>query len=430
MKLKIFSNWWLKILSIVLAFILWMVVVNVEDPVKSTNVSNIKVTLLNEELITDKNLVYEILDNTDSVKSVSIRAPQSVLAEINRNDIVATADFSKLTAADTIEIEFASLRYNTKIESITSNSDVLKLSIENNKRKDINLVANTVGEVAENYELGKLSLGVNRISISGPESKVNQVSYAAVTVSISDATDDIITQETIRLYDGEGNVIADDAIKKYTTTSEVKVSVLATKTVPLSFTAMGMAAEGYQYTDLIESSPESIKIAGSKQDLSGVTEIVIPPEKLNITGQSENMVTTMDITEFLPNGISLVKGEFDGKVKVTVHIEQILNREFSISPNNITITNIPENYEAELGNEDQDFTLEIKGLAEQVSSLSANRINGTVDIGAWMEDNNMTELTSGIHSIPVSFDLDSAITITEPVKAMVIITKPDESNFD
>ena len=48
MKKKLLSNWGLKLMSILLAFVLWIIVVNIDNPVEYKEFRNVKVQLLNE----------------------------------------------------------------------------------------------------------------------------------------------------------------------------------------------------------------------------------------------------------------------------------------------------------------------------------------------------------------------------------------------
>ena len=59
MKIKLFENIGLKILSLLVAMILWLGIVNMADPIVTRTLYNIPVEILNENAITDVNRVYE-----------------------------------------------------------------------------------------------------------------------------------------------------------------------------------------------------------------------------------------------------------------------------------------------------------------------------------------------------------------------------------
>ncbi|MDE7403810.1 MAG: hypothetical protein K2M81_01750, partial [Lachnospiraceae bacterium] len=92
MKNKLTKNIGLKLGSVFLAIVLWLVVTSVNDPIQGLPYNNIPVELLNVELITDSGQVYEVLDGSDTIRSVMVRAPRSVHNELKEENIIATAD--------------------------------------------------------------------------------------------------------------------------------------------------------------------------------------------------------------------------------------------------------------------------------------------------------------------------------------------------
>lgn len=76
MKEKLTNNLALKLLSLALAAFLWMVVVNLDDPVTSVQFSNVPVEILHPEVVTSKGKTYQIPDiqrtcrNLDFVKII------------------------------------------------------------------------------------------------------------------------------------------------------------------------------------------------------------------------------------------------------------------------------------------------------------------------------------------------------------------------
>ena len=292
MKKKLLSNWPLKIASLLFAFCLWLIVINVEDPTNTQTFTNVSVKFENTEILTEQNLIYEVLENTDLVKSITVYGPRSVVAQLKDEDIIAKADFNKLTDDNTIPIEFyTTSRYNADITRIRGSINTVKLNIENEKTIRLILHVNAVGEVAEGYMLGNMIPDQNQIIVVGAESVINTIDKAVAEVDVTDATAGIATYADVKLYDKEGNLVQSDAIKQRVTSVRVAVEVLATKSVPLSYTVMGTPANGYMATGEVVSDPAAVLLAGASSVLNNISRIEIPAEELNITGQSENMIT-------------------------------------------------------------------------------------------------------------------------------------------
>ena len=69
MKKSLTNNIGLKLLAFVIAFLLWLFVVNTDDPIIDQVYKNITVTVEHEEVITqaETKKTYQIVDNTQAV---------------------------------------------------------------------------------------------------------------------------------------------------------------------------------------------------------------------------------------------------------------------------------------------------------------------------------------------------------------------------
>ena len=424
---KLLNNWFLKLLSLVAAFLLWLVVMNIDAPEEKWTVYNIPVKLVNTDVVTNEDMVYEVLEKTDVVRSVTITAPKSVKDELSSSDIVAEADFSNLTVTNTVEIRFYSLRYNDKITAISGSNEILKLNIEEKKMKRLVLEVETTGEVAEGYMIHSVIPNQNRIEVTGPASIVSQIAEAKVQVDVTDSTGDISTNADIKLYDADGVEIATDKLDLNVTNALVQVNILATKTVPVFYSVMGTPAEGYLFTGVIEGAPDEIAIAGSVGAIEGVKHIIVPEEELNIAGQTENLVRSIQVESYLPEGTILADATFNGKVLVTVYIEEEFEKNLNVSADNIRITDVPEGFEIALSGDMSVYTLRVKGLQENVDAIDANGLESTISVADLMEEHGWETPVPGIYEVELQMELPQDITIVEPLRAYIEITEKVES---
>lgn len=425
MKAKIFHNWGLKLASLVLAFIVWFLVAQIDDPQDSQSFGNIKVNLTNTELLTAENKVYEVLDDTDIVR-VTIKAPQSVLEQIRSSDIVAEADMSKLTDINTIMITYYVQNIDMESVKISGNHDVVRLNVEEKASKYVSIKYNKVGEPADGYMVGNISMDQNMIEVSGPKSAVETVASAGVDVNVAGATSSLSANMEIKLYDKEGNVITQENIDKQTDYARVSVEVLATKEIPVEVGYEGEPADGYMTTGVVESDPSTVKIAGSSVALLNINKITIPAESIDITGAEDNVVQEVDVMEFLPNNVRLADSSFDGNVNVTVYVEPIVERSLMIPSENLDFINIPEGLEAVIIDDMGAYELKVEGLGSNVNPLSASNIRGTVDVSEWMKDQGLSRLNPGNYYIPVSFTLNDGVEITNDVNVHVHMRRTED----
>ena len=126
MRNKITKNWGLKLGSFLFAVTLWIVVTNINDPISSVQFSEVPVTIRNADLITERGQVFEVLDGTNTIDTVTVFAPRSIIDTLDKSNVVATADVAELSSLDTIAIRLSTNKYNDKLESISGNIDSVK----------------------------------------------------------------------------------------------------------------------------------------------------------------------------------------------------------------------------------------------------------------------------------------------------------------
>lgn len=418
MRKKLFNNWGLKLASLVLAVVVWFLVVQIEDPTDTKTFNNITVKITGTEFFEKTNQVYEVLDKTDKV-SVTVRAPKSVIGQLRATDIVAEADLNKITEDNTVLIKY-DVQNVGYVESVEGNRENVRLSVEDKRSKWIRVVQNVVGEVAENYIVASSTAELDIIEVSGPQSVVDTISYASAEMDVTGYTNSITANVDVKLYDIEGNIVENDSIRKSENSIRMKVEVLALKEVPIQINYMGSPAEGFMVTGVVLSDSETVVIAGTPYVLSGISQISVPEDCVNVTGESSDVTANIDLRPYLPSGVILADEEASGLVKVTVHIEPIMERTLNVPAENIQVVNLPEGLEIERDETVAEYSLHVSGLAEHVNLLRAMDVRGTVDVAEWMEEKNISELRPGRYEIPVVFELEDGIA-TEELKMKIKI---------
>lgn len=413
----------LKIASLFFSFLLWLVVNNVNDPTINRSFSNIPVKLLNTELITDSGQVYEVVDDTATISKVTVWAPRSVISSLTASNIVATADVSELSSLDTISIQLSTNVNSGEVERIEGSSDTVKLNIENKKSKTLALKATTSGDVTDGYIIGEVTTDQNLVRISGPESIISEVSKAVVDVPVTGFTSDISDNAEIKLYDADDNLITDERIVQNISTVGVQVAVYKTQDVPLVFNYTGECADGYLVDGAAEGSVNSVTLAGKESVLSSISSIELPAELVDITGQRSDYTVEVNIEDYLPGGVTLADGS-SKTVQITVKISAEVTKELTVNGAYISVTNVPDGWTASIGDIDT-VTLILKGLSEDVAGLRASDMRGTIDVGDWLDEQDMTEPVSGYYQVEVDFGLSDTVTVEDPVVLTLHLSKGD-----
>ena len=108
MKEKLTHNLNLKVLAVLFSIIIWIIVVNIDDPVKSVQFNDIPVQIVNELTLTDKGQVYEIVEGQEKV-DVTVSGRRSVIEDLSKDNINVVADMKELGD------KFTKLDFNTAL---------------------------------------------------------------------------------------------------------------------------------------------------------------------------------------------------------------------------------------------------------------------------------------------------------------------------
>ncbi len=432
----LFQNMGAKIIALIFAAVLWLLVTNINDPLSYWQIPNVPVKLLHTNLITDNGQVYSVLDDSDVVPVVTVRANRSIIDSLESDNIIATADVENMTSLNTIEIKYYSTKYNGDIVEIDGSIDNVKLNIEEKKTTSLVLKTTTTGETSPGYQIGTVSPEQNQVRISGPESVVSRIVSAVANVDVSGATGNISTYSDIRLYDANDTQITDtENLTMNITSVKVSVTVLPISDVPISAQYSGRPADGYMLNGVLTVEPSAIELAGKSTILSTIQNIVIPQSVLDISGSTADFVKTINITEYLPEGTSFADSSFDGNVTVRIGIEAEASKTITANIPDISLNNVPEGYSADIisvsdgtrtvsATSGQHITFTFSGLAGDVEHISLRDVSPSVNVGEGVGATRILsgEDLSGTYSIPVTITVPDNVTETVSMTAYVRVT--------
>lgn len=346
MKESLSKDWGLKLLALVVSILLWVVVINVEDPVDKRVIQNVPVNLLHGELITNAGKTYRVADDSKTV-DVTVRAKQSVLRKIKVDDVRATADFMNIDGQN-VPVEVSIPAYAKDIKEMYVRPGNIIVSVEAEKTKTFPITPQTSGSMRNGYVIGKMETDPRSVEISGPESVVSSISKVVAQVKVTGLSRNSELDAKLVMFDAAGTIIDQTRVK--TNLGEdsvtVKIKVLSTKSVPVIFDTTGIKpAVGYKFSG-VTLEPEMVQVAGSKEDLEKIEAINVPAEVLAKTGLTESVERTIDLSEYLPEGIKSLDETGGLPVAVSIMIEKYGTRTIQISAGSIALINSPKGFTA------------------------------------------------------------------------------------
>ena len=322
-KINLTDNLFLKILSVLIAILIWLVVMNINDAEKTKSFP-VPVELVNTEVITNNGKVFRVLEGSEFV-TVKVRARKSIIDELDRTDFILTADMQKDLKYDrmvgiTVECKNKSINIDENVSLSRSNVEV---SIEDSATEQFQVHVRHTGEPNNGLVVGSMVPEQTIIKITGPVSLVEKIKIVEAMVDITGIPGMTVKTCELKLYDAAGGII-DNTYLKYVGKNDgidVTVSMLNTKTVPLKFNYTGNPAENYAVKK-VSYKPETVEIAGSAEVLSRIFRWEIPAEAVDVSGIDEELQLVVDLAQYLPSGVILKNGE-ESSALVIVEVEYI-----------------------------------------------------------------------------------------------------------
>ena len=421
------KNLGLKIVSVLAAFVLWLVVVNVDDPIISKTYTGIPVEIQNDDVLTSQGKCYEVTGDTGTV-NVVVTAHRSVIDGVSKDHIKATADMRQLTSMDTVPIEVRSTRYSDRIESVTTRDTNLKLNIEDLVKREVGISVNYEGEPAEGYILARTENALSTVTVSGPESVVSTVASVRATADIKGISRDFSVTEPLYPVDENGDMIEDERIKLSRTVTEIKYVIYATKTIPISSGYSGTAAAGFGTTGSVITDPASVLIAGKGENFEDMEVIYVSPDRVSVEGASGDVTVEVSIADYLPTGVIFADPAFDTMVSVTVGIDRNSRKVIDVPLSNVTVENVPDGYVVNIVDIGATFPVEIQGIGDAFERYSGDLAIGKIDAMSLMPRTTASEhdgapVVTGENDGVVSFDLPAGVSLVEPVTLMVVVDR-------
>ena len=429
MKQKLTHNLNLKVLAVLFSIIIWVIVVNIDDPVKTVQFNDVPITLANELSLTDRKLVCEFKDGKDTV-DVTVTGRRSVIEDLSKDNISVIADLKELTKENTVVLKVASNKYSGDIDNMKCDEEFAEFNIEELVELQKVIQVETIGIPADDYITGDFSVNLNRIKITGPKSVIDKVQSAKVQIDVEGATNNVSASVPVILYDAVGDRVDSSRLKLNIDNINVNQEILYTKKIPVNCNPLGDPEEGYRMTGKIDIDPAEVYIAGPKSVLDNINSVTIYSSAVNISDQNSDYVTTVNIFNYLPNGVEAASKSFSGNVTVSVEIEKELSKDFNIYLSKVGVDNLPEGLVAEILNgyesaADNKVEVTVYGLAKDLENISATDIKVEADFDQYLKDNNFTSMSPGVFTVPLKVTLPNGLRTDDKLKLRIRITESE-----
>lgn len=405
MKEKLTRNTGLKILSLLLAVLLWVVILNEDNPVKTEVFKDIKVTVINEQSLQEKDKVYEVVKG--KTIDVKVKGKRKIVDSLTPSNFKAVADLSLLSINYVASIDVTVPGFSNDIEILDTGNYILKVSLENKETEQFRVEVVENGMVADGNYIYEKKATPNIMQVSGAESVINTIAEVVVEVDVTNASESFKVTEVPKVYDKNGSIIDSSKLQLNYDAVDVSVNLLKTKTVPFVIDVTGEPFYGYEYVSA-EYEPKQITIAGEKEVLDKITYI---KGEYNVKYKREDFQGEVNIEDFIKEDVILID---DNKTAVIhVKVEKLESKDISFSLDDINVINVPEGLKAEFEGENE-FEVRVYGNKDALNKINRYNINPFIDLSNYQLGTDYVKIQFNIQDDSVDYSYPSiSVTLVE-----------------
>lgn len=355
------------LLALALGISVWVSAVSAADP---NDVRPFPNPIPLEVLGLDPSLILTS-DPPPSVE-VTLRAPRSVWeALITRDDSIrAVLDLSGLSAGEhTKEVQLTVSERPYQLVLVSPSA--VTVNLESVRTQTFPLVLSLSGQPAAGYQAGDATKDVTEVTLSGPESLVQQVARARVVVNLDNVRESIDESLPIQVVDSENNPVQGLTINPETVRVNIPISKKGGfRDAAVKVVVQGQQAPGYRIEN-ISVFPPVITLFTEDPNLVNELPGVVETLPLDLQDRNEDISTRLSLD--LPENVTLVGAQ---TVQVQVSISPI---QTSVTLPNlpIDVVGVAEGLSAEVFPQGVDVIL--SGPVPVLEAISSQDITVSVD---------------------------------------------------
>ncbi len=427
------GNLLLKILALIIAFLIWLLVTNSQNPVTTRLYSSVPITIINQDSIADIGKVVEPEGN--GMVTLKVTERSSVLNRLSRNagDFYVEADLENINAMNTVPLTVTCSNPSVTWDEIQIQPSSLKVTLEDKVEQQFVVSVSASGSTAAGYEVGttEISQGKN-IYIAGPRSVMQIINQVVAPVNVSGMGADATLTSQLKIIDKNGSELTESQLSllEFKDSSgamiadrqvEVDITMWVVQTdIPVEVKITGTPADGYRVVR-VETVPVTLSLAGTKEALDALGGKLTVDETVSVAGARENLSHEIDLTETLAKmpEVRLI-ADTEPTVLVNVQIERSGDVTFTIPLGSVDLKNRPEKMNLVFTPADV-LTVVIRGGAEAEKALRQEDIQASVDLSPCAQE--------GSYEVPVEITLPEGFELVAPVTLMVTSQRQESESI-
>lgn len=364
-----------KIVCLLLSMGLWFYVTNIENPIKTYNLTRVPVEILNKDKLEETGLTLS--PNQQFYVSLNVEGNAQDLFSIERNDFKVVVDLSEFTlknGENKIAVNVKESPANVRIK----NSGALTITVytEEYITKEVPVKSKIEVLSQSSYYIATPIFNPTTVWVSGPQSLVDKVTKVIAEGEESNAIQTIVKNYILTPVDAEDNEIT--GVEMSQKWAEATIEINEGKTVPIKINTTGQLGDGLRIKS-ITSSVTEIGITGPENSLDKVTEI--GTEVIDLSNITET--TNIEVALGIPDNILIHNGE--NSIIVNIAVEKIQTKEFALD---YAITGVAEGFTVVPST--AKVVIQVSAYEELLNSLTEDNFAAILDLASYTQEGTFT----------------------------------------
>ena len=434
MKHKWTNNLGLKVLSLLVSCLIWLVVTNTNDPESTQVYKNVPITIKNQDTITNANKTFTVVDGVDKI-NVYVTARKSIRAALNSGSFTVKADMENYNEAlGTVPLEISCEDARIRQEDLRIIPSSMKINMEDKVEQNFGVAVVTSGKADKGYELGKTTIvSGDTIRIAGPQSLINIIGKVTILLDITNMNTDSTNLYPIRIEDKNGAALTEgqmsnlelkdsNGVSLQNNSAEVRTEIWKVyNDIPLKANVTGEVAPGFKVSS-ITLSPQTINLVATEEAIDELGGELTLKDDISVEGLTETQDYTVDLNDTL-NQYDSIRLETDISSAITVHvgIDEVGSKTFQMPISDIIMHNTPADKKLIFSPAD---TISIS--VKTTDDTESGDIDITLDDITAEIDLKSCEI-NGSYTLPVEITLPQGYELVNEVKIVVNIEEQNNT---
>lgn len=296
---KLTENFSIKMLSLVIAFVAWLIVTNIIDPMLSGFIS-VPVIIENEDYIFNQNKTFNILDSR--VIRVNYKVKSTFQNSIRQNDFRVYVDLKEYDERGLLPVHIETQNgIENNISNIEPEPSSLRIELSDVSRSEFEVQYELSGNVSEGHGVGSVILSPNIVYVSGGSEAISKINKVSIDIPINNREETFSGVADVKILDSEGNEMSHDGYAFSASEINYSVVVDSSASVVLNAVIEGNVKEGHSLGG-VQIAPNTIVINGPRSIVGNLYTLDLPT--INIDGIEMDTEYAFTLSDFLPMGIT------------------------------------------------------------------------------------------------------------------------------